>query len=111
MTKKFAVKNGPYANYQISGDDLPSAIESSFKTILKEISFGSAAGCQLSRVTAAYDKGIFGGIGGVELLITAQGLPIVGDDELMNPVTKGVWIHASEEDLPAPREFDIANLS
>lgn len=48
MTKQFAVKNGPYAHYQISGADLPSAIESNFKTILKHVSFGSAAGCQLS---------------------------------------------------------------
>lgn len=49
-------------------------------------------------------------MGGVELLITAQGLPIVGGDGLMNPVTRSVLIHASEEDLSGHHEFDIASL-
>lgn len=97
-----------YCPIQISGENIISAITTNLKTIATTADIGNAAGYQIKKMTAVYDKGILGGKGGCKLVIVATGQPLAHTQDVGDPKSTQVWIAGvAPEELPEEYEFEF----
>jgi hypothetical protein len=92
----------------LPGRNAIEAIESNFRLIAEEAGIGSPAGYHLVEVTSTYNQWILGGKGGIEVTITAKGLPLAHRPGEYTPEHTGrALIYADKSDLPEPHRHSI----